>query len=74
MVLENLTKWENIPLTINARQVSKILNISLPKVYELFHREDFPAIKISSNRFIVGKDQLKKWLNTKSASFCDKSK
>lgn len=69
--MNKLTNWENLPLTLSAKQISEILNISLPKVYELFHRRDFPAIKISQKRIIVGKDQFKKWIDNQSNTFED---
>ena len=72
--MNEFKNWENLPLTLGAKQISEILNISLPKVYELVHRRDFPAIKISQKRIIVGKEQFKKWLDNRSNYFEDSLK
>ena len=71
--MNKLTNWENLPLALNAKQISEILNISLPNVYEIFRRKDFPAIKISPKRIIVEKNQFKKWLDIQSSAFGGKS-
>ncbi len=68
IILNKLTNWENLPIALNAKQISEILNIALPNIYELFHRKDFPAIKISSKRIIVEKNQFKKWLDEQSGT------
>lgn len=66
--MNKLTNWENLPIALNAKQISEILNISLPNVYEIFRRKNFPAIKISSKRIIVEKNQFKKWLDEQSGT------
>ncbi len=72
--MNDVTNWSELPIGLSAKQVSNILNISLPKAYELFHREDFPSIKISKKRLLVEKNQFKKWIDTQSAVSCDKVK
>ena len=65
--MNNYNNWDELPLSLNATQISKILRISLPLVYNLFHREDFPAVRVSEKRFIVPKDKFRTWLNNETA-------
>ena len=49
-------------LTYNAKEVATALGISVPKVYQLFKSEGFPAVKIGT-RIVVPIDRLSAWLN-----------
>ncbi len=65
--MNNVKNWNELPFGLNATQIAKILGLSKPLVYELFHRSDFPAIKISDKRWVVPRDQLKVWLDNEAA-------
>jgi len=54
-------------LVFNAKEVAAALDISLPKVYQIFKSEGFPAVKIGS-RIVVPIDRLNAWLNEQAKS------
>ena len=62
----SLTNWQDLPLALTTKEVAKILGISAPLVYNIFHREDFPSFRVTDKRWIVTKENLKKWLEEQS--------
>lgn len=58
-------------LVYNASEVATLLGVSKPIVYELFHRRDFPTIKLSERRTVVTADALKKWLDRQAQEAAD---
>jgi len=61
-----MTDWNEVPLVLNAADVAKILGLSKPNVYALFNRADFPAVRVSDRRIVVGRDKLREWLDKKA--------
>ncbi len=59
------TNFEELPLFLNAKILSKVLGVSVSSSYELMHEKDFPAIRIGS-RLVVPKDKLQLWIDTKT--------
>ena len=59
------TSYEQLPLMINADQLSKTLGISRAGAYELMHSKGFPTLRIGK-RMMVSKDQLIKWVEARS--------
>ena len=59
------TNVEDLPLTLNAREVAAVLRISKSKVYELARTESFPAIRIG-NRVVIPRDKLIQWMNAQA--------
>nr|DAR58221.1 MAG TPA: helix-turn-helix domain protein [Caudoviricetes sp.] len=54
---------ETMPkVTYSVKEVSDILGICLPAVYELCNREDFPAIRVTPRRIIIPVDGLRRWM------------
>ncbi len=49
------------PLAISASETARILGVSRPTVYQLFHQDGFPAFKIG-NRTLVSVDGLRAWI------------
>ena len=49
------------PLAISASETARILGVSRPTVYQLFHQDGFPAFKIR-NRTLVSVDGLRAWI------------
>lgn len=49
------------PLAISATEAARILGVSRPTVYQLFHKDGFPAFKIG-NRTLVSVDGLRVWI------------
>lgn len=66
--MENLTNWEDFPLALTAKHISKILGLSMPLVYQLLNRANFPSIRISEKRFVVPKEQFRRWLEEESSN------
>lgn len=46
---------------LTVEDVKEVLSLGKDKVYAIFRREDFPAIRIGK-RFVVEEGALKKWL------------
>ncbi|MDR2728718.1 MAG: helix-turn-helix domain-containing protein [Chitinispirillales bacterium] len=57
-----MTNWENLPLTLTAKDVAGILGVGIPTAYEILHRNDVPAFRPSPKRLIISRDKFKKWL------------
>ena len=54
--------YEDLPLFLNAKLVSKVLGVSISSTYELMKEEDFPSVRIG-NRLIVPRDKFIEWVN-----------
>ena len=59
---EPYSSLDQLPLTLNADDIAKALNISRGKAYTLLHREDFPTLLIGK-RMLVPKDKLLAWID-----------
>ena len=62
--------YEDLPLALSAAEISLILNISRSKAYCLFHREDFPCIRLG-RRSIVPRDLFFAWMKKQIANYDD---
>lgn len=51
---------------LSVKNVADILNISQRLSYTLFHRDDFPAMKIGS-RFFVLEDRFNAWIESQES-------
>ena len=51
-----------LPLILNASDVAAILGISRAKAYQLFHRLDFPMLKLDK-RLLVRRELFFQWLD-----------
>ncbi len=65
-IMDNRTykSFDELPLTLTAKEVSDVLGISLAGAYELTRSDGFPAFKLG-NRTIVHRDKFIKWLEDK---------
>ena len=59
------TKYEELPLFLNAETLAKLLGISISSSYELMHEKDFPALRVGS-RLVVPKEKLQLWIDAKT--------
>lgn len=57
-----ITSYDQLPVTLNAMQIAKVLGISKNNAYTLFHRKDFPTIRVGE-RYLVPRDLFIEWLN-----------
>ena len=51
-----------LPLILNASDVAPILGIARAKAYQLFHRLDFPTLKLDK-RLLVRRELFFQWLD-----------
>lgn len=49
----------------NVREIAKLLNINVPRAYELTKQKDFPAIRIGK-RILIPKAAFEDWLRMKA--------
>lgn len=56
---------EQLPLVMNVEEVGSFLSISRAGAYALFHRSDFPCIKINK-RMLVEREKFLAWLSEQS--------
>jgi len=64
-MVNTYTSYDQLPLVLNADEVSRLLGISRSGCYELFHCEGFPCIRINK-RMLVERDKLLAWLDERS--------
>jgi excisionase family DNA binding protein len=53
---------DDIPNIMAAKDISNYLRVNISKAYELFHREDFPSLKLG-NRYIIPREKFLEWLD-----------
>ena len=56
------TSIDQLPITLSAPQVAKVLGISRDNAYTLMHSVDFPTLTIGK-RMVVPKDKLLAWMD-----------
>ncbi len=56
---------DELPLTMNARDVAGYLNISLSCAYQVMNSRNFPVLKIGKRR-IVTKEHFLEWIQNAS--------
>ncbi|MFW6025561.1 MAG: helix-turn-helix domain-containing protein [Candidatus Woesearchaeota archaeon] len=59
------TNWKEEPLLLNAKDLKRILRVNMNHVYSLFHRDNFPNIKLGK-RYVIEKNTFRKWLNNQA--------
>jgi predicted DNA-binding transcriptional regulator AlpA len=52
----------------HAKDIRDLTGLSLPKVYELMNRADFPTIKVGIKRKIVPIDAFHRWLDEQATN------
>jgi len=65
MKKEKARQWEDEPLLLDAKDLQRIMRINRNHIYELFHQESFPSIRIG-RRFCVEKNNFREWLQQQS--------
>lgn len=53
---------DDIPNIMAAKDISNYLRVNVNKAYELFHREDFPSLKLGG-RYIIPREKFLEWLD-----------
>ena len=55
------TSFDELPMMLNADQVSQALGISRAGAYQLMHTKGFPTLKIGK-RMVVAEEKLLVWI------------
>lgn len=53
--------FEELPAVLSVKNVSDLLGVSMPIVYQLAQSEDFHSFKVG-NRILITKDNLLEWM------------
>ena len=53
---------DDLPVILSASDVAAVLGISRAKAYQLFHRLDFPTLKLDK-RLLVRRELFFQWLD-----------
>ena len=53
--------FDDLPMSLNADDISSVLNISIGNAYNLLHREDFPTLHIGK-RLLAPRDRFLEWM------------
>ena len=59
---------------LNLKETAQLLGISMPTVYQLARRDDFPAIRISARRIVVPLHRWRRGLKSRRNTMNDKRK
>lgn len=62
-----------MPEYLRASQVAAIMGISPAAVYALFHRSDFPTIKLGGRSYRVEKTALLNWIGAHTNNLAPKN-
>ena len=57
--------YAELPLFLNANQVSQVLGVSVSTAYELMHETGFPVLRVG-NRMVVPKEKFIRWAEEQS--------
>lgn len=63
--MENFKSYDELPLVLNAEDLSRFLGVSKGTCYSMLKRKDFPTIRIGK-RLLVSKDKFLEWLDKNS--------
>lgn len=59
---EMICSMDDLPVILSASDVAAVLGISRAKAYQLFHRLDFPTLKLDK-RLLVRRELFFQWLD-----------
>ncbi len=59
---EMICSMDDLPVILSASDVAAVLGISRAKAYQLFHRLDFPTLKLD-RRLLVRRELFFQWLD-----------
>ena len=60
-----IKNYDELPLYLNALDISKLLGVSKSKAYELMSRNELPSIKLGG-RVLVEREKFINWLDKKA--------
>ena len=53
-------------LTLSVTEAAAVLGVSRPTIYQLIHRQGFPAFKVGS-RTLISRERLAEWVEAQCA-------
>lgn len=59
------SRYDQMPLFLNANTVAQVLGVSISSAYELMHETGFPALRIG-NRIVVPKEKFCRWVDAQT--------
>ena len=57
--------YNELPLVLNAKDLTDVLGIAIASAYELMHEKDFPVFRVGS-RLLVDREKIIAWIDKKS--------
>lgn len=66
MITHPVYKPEDIPLLFDARELAKILGVSISQARRIMARDDFKVTVISPRRYRIRREDLLDWLARQS--------
>ena len=57
-------------LCYTVKEAASVIGVSVPTMYEIARREDFPSIRVSEKRIVIPCRALEDWLEREAAKRC----
>lgn len=64
--MNKITSFDDLPITLRAEDVAKILGVSRANAYVIMHSKGFPKMQIGK-RIMVTKDNLRLWMEKQTS-------
>ncbi len=65
MKKSNIKSFDELPMFLNAEDISEVLGIAISTTYELMKQKGFPSLKIG-RRYVVERENFIKWVQKNS--------
>ncbi len=65
MKKSNIKSFDELPMFLNAEDISEALGIAISTTYELMKQKDFPSLKIG-RRYVVERENFIEWVQKNS--------
>ena len=65
MKKSNIKSFDELPMFLNAEDISEALGIAISTTYELMKQKGFPSLKIG-RRFVVERENFIEWVQKNS--------
>lgn len=65
MKKSNIKSFDELPMFLNAEDISEALGIAISTTYELMKQKGFPSLKIG-RRYVVERENFIKWVQKNS--------
>ena len=59
------TRYDELPLLLNVKQLADLLGVSDSSVYELIQGDGFPSLRIGK-RIVIPKEELREWITART--------